>query len=446
MMLHAARLIALALLTLVPVHAFAQVTTIFGNTDPVQGKKWVIAVLADGYTSNTQFSQDATNLIIYDWMADPLYASLAQHFVIKTVFQATPPPSTSLFGITIAGDISNCYIQTAPDADTRIFGAMHANVPDATHVMVIKNDPSTIGCTKNGWTVVSSGNVVLSGALQHEFGHQLGGLKDEYVLEPTTDYPPPPLYGPNCTTDLMKAWWIGMTSVPGFPTPVNKPGCNYYGQKIWRPYETCRMKTTTVDFCPVCKGEMICAATDEQCPPPAPNVPTPLQSHAADDAPRVVRVAYMLQPVADPSVRVVITMTLGTEGLFTPGHALSAADVAAPAPKMYRRTGDYMYEIKEGNATKETGFLVGDPFEERAYGTQTAHATTRSRTANVIISIPGATKADLVARNIVINVYRLQGVADRISGDRAGFEKVKNNLIPIATVPVGDLREAFRRK
>jgi hypothetical protein len=449
MMFHAraAQFIALASLTVTPVDAFAQVTTIFGNSDPVQGKKWEIAVLADGYTSNAQFSLDASNLIIHDLMADPVYASLAQHFLIRTVYQATTPPSTSLFGITIGGDISNCYIQTQPDTDSKIFAAMQANVPTATHIMVLKNDASTIGCTTHGWTVISSGNVFLSGSLQHEFGHQLAGLHDEYVVEPTTPYPTPPLYGPNCTTDLMNAWWKDMTSVPGFPKLENKPGCHYFGWKIWRPFETCRMRTTTVEFCAVCKGEVIYAATERQFLLSGPNVKTPSSSHAMVDAPRVVRAAYILQPPPpDSSVRVVITLTVAADGLSARGHALTAADVASPATKMYRRTGDYMFEIKEGGVTKETGFLTGDPFEQRAYGTQTSHATAPSRTANVVIAIPGATKADLATRNIQINLYRLRGVAERISGDPATFERFKSNLTLIGSVAVADLREAFQKK
>jgi hypothetical protein len=208
------------------------------------------------------------------------------------------------------------------------------------------------------------------------------------------------------------------------------------------------MKTTTVEFCAVCKAEMIQTATEQQSPLPGPSVKTPPPSHAVADTPRVVRAAYLLQQPAsrDSSVRVVITLTVGADGQSVRGHALTAADVAAPAAKMYRRTGDYMFEIKEGGVTKETGFLAGDPFEQRAYGTQTSHATAPSQTANLVIAIPGATKADLARRNIEINVYRLRGVAERISGDPVTFERVKSNLTLVGSVAVGDLREAFRKK
>jgi len=438
------------MLSLAPLDAIAQVTTIYGNTNPVPGKKFTVAVLADGYTSSTQFEQDAKNLINYGLMADPYYFGLGSHFLFEGVFQATTPPNTSLFGITISGDISNCYIHTKPDTAQRIFDTMQANVPSAHHVLVLKSDGSTIGCTKsNWWTVVSSGNVNTTGTLEHEFGHLVAALHDEYVLYPGR-YPTPPVYGPNCTTDLSRSWWTGVPVPIGITAPGSFQGCKLYAGSIYRPYLNCRMRDVTAAFCTVCGVEMSLALNWI---PASGVVPTPPHADAAVRRPQVVRATYVAeeQPPPTPqrsSVRVLISLTLDSAfDRIRTAHAETATDVAAPAEKNYRRTGDYIYEIKVGDTTKETGFLSGNPFEERAYAESTAapHRTVPARTTSVVVSIPDGRKADFVPLMVEINFYRLVGVGARLELDPAAFARLK----PSERVLIGsvtDLGEALRRQ
>jgi hypothetical protein len=287
-----------------------------------------------------------------------------------------------------------------------------------------------------------------SGPLEHEFGHLIAGLHDEYVLHDAS-YPTPPVDGPNCVTDLSKAWWTGVITPIGVPAPVNPQGCRFYAVDIWRPYDTCRMRQPAMAFCQVCQAQMISGATD---------TPLPEKEHGPGGrrnsdlgAPRIVRAAYMQAPQPPPpvrsSVRALISLTLDPAGNPTIAHTVATADVDAPAAKLYRRTGDYVFEIKDGGVTSETGFLSGDPFEQRAFGLQSVpHATQASSKADVVIFVPNMRKSALATRSVQINFYRLKGVDPRFEVSPDSFARLKpSERVLIASVPVGDLQEAARK-
>src|SRR5207247_144690 len=105
------------------------------------------------------------------------------------------------------------------------------------------------------WTYVSAGAREVGGVLEHEFGHLIAGLFDEYALSENTnkDYPGPVVDGPNCSTNVMSPVWAGAMWTP---PADHRPGCRYYGQKIIRPYQDCRMRSDGIDFCAVCADTM----------------------------------------------------------------------------------------------------------------------------------------------------------------------------------------------
>jgi hypothetical protein len=71
--------------------------------------------------------------------------------------------------------------------------------------VIIANDVYSSGCTRNLWTDVWAGIQETSGVLEHELGHLIAGLLDEYSLN-TGPFPVGGFdgngepNGPNCST------------------------------------------------------------------------------------------------------------------------------------------------------------------------------------------------------------------------------------------------------
>ena len=139
---------------------------------------------------------------------------------------------------------------------------VNEHLPGAETIVLLVNQPIPLGRDRSfvllrGGPTFTSGNDVIS----HEFGHNIGGLADEYV-EFAENYDGPELDRANVTTVTQREAipWAGMIedSMP-IPSPPFAPGvglfegAGYYMGGIYRPVALCNMRIPTLPlFCPVC--------------------------------------------------------------------------------------------------------------------------------------------------------------------------------------------------
>lgn len=146
-----------------------------------------------------------------------------------------------------------CYFTFDAKFD-RELKAQKKHHPGARETIVLLNTgDSRIGaCAMSNDLIISSENIDAN-AIAHEFGHAIGGLKDET----TGGGPFPhdagnPHNQPNCAET--PGWTLldeqGMNAPP-------LTGCEGFGSGISRPSDDCRMASPDQDFCCVCTKYMI---------------------------------------------------------------------------------------------------------------------------------------------------------------------------------------------
>ncbi|HEV3060961.1 MAG TPA: M64 family metallopeptidase [Vicinamibacterales bacterium] len=427
--------------------AFAQtITPIFPTSGP--GGSYVIAVVSDGYANTSsdrqKFDNAVNGLIVNGMLLDPFYQAHEAAFTIVKVFQPSPQSGQSQFGITQNYDVTHCYINWIPDSSTpntatMIDNAVQSVGPDRT-LVVGNNESQAFGCTPHDgdWTYVTAWarTEEPGGILEHEFGHLIAGLWDEYAFTNppyTGSYPtPPPVTGPNCSTEASPSW---------LTLPVAGAGkiqsCKFYQLNIFRPYSTCRMKDTTFAFCPVCAysvDHQLSAFLNGS----EPQAPTDV---------RTIKARFVVQPTPpspqnNQTVRVLVEINPQTAG----ARVLTVSDITRRDVNRRHRVGDYVYEVIDGGQTIAIGVLPGDPFEDRAYGARGApHDTQRTSTASAVIFIPHVSRQNLLTRAVEINFYRLDPSSGRddVTPERlAGFRQT-GLARPVAKVTADELKKAI---
>ncbi len=171
---------ALGMLLLVPSAAAAQ-ATIYPPSG--QGGNYVIAVVSDGFTASEswQFDRAVNGLILNGLMADPFYSTNGAKFTIKKIFKAVANTHQSSFQFTANFDIQKCYVDYTAQTTGLIEDAVNVVAPE--RVVVIGNyEGVSMGCSVDTWTYVSAGAREVGGVLEHEFGHLIAGLFDEYLV------------------------------------------------------------------------------------------------------------------------------------------------------------------------------------------------------------------------------------------------------------------------
>jgi hypothetical protein len=450
---HVSRALSLAvgLLLFVSPPAMAQ-TTIYPPSGP--GGNYVIAVISDGYAADEswKFDRAVNGLVLNGLMTDPFYSGKGASFTIKKIFQPVGQSGQSAFGITMNYDINRCYIDFDPTTTTvAIENAVKAISPERT--LVIGNQEGvSLGCTVDTWTYVSAGAREVGGVLEHEFGHLIAGLFDEYALPPNGAYVTPDVDGPNCSNVMVTGAQPSWMKLSLSKTPMNLPECRYYLTNIVRPYDTCRMRSADTDFCYVCSSEMsaelgIFAAKQlSQMPMHLPVVQAGLmflQPPAAQ------------LPLADRSVRVLVEMTKSAAGSATLATArvVALTEVSAPAVQRHRRVGDYVSSVVEGRTVLDVAVLPGDPFQRRTYGGASAPHQRRDDilTASIVVMIPHMTRQQLLTRSIGILFYRLDPLSGRLpDGSRANItprtvsEFLDKNQPRLTEVTSDDLKKAVQ--
>ena len=253
-----------------------------------------LAILAEGYTEQQmgKFYADCERAVeaLFAW--EP-FASLKERFNVVAV--AAPSrdggpsvPHHNIWSNTAAHThydtfYSDRYL-TSQDMH-RIYDLL-AGVP-FEHIMVLVNsDTYGGGGIYNQVTFATSDHPTFREVFVHEFGHEYGGLGDEYAYDDMdTEWYPSDTepWEPNLTTlhDFASKWQDLLPEGTPIPTPLDPSvpdyrtsrddpdamelinactqrvgvfeGAGYQSRGCYRPAQECRMKINDVkDFCPVC--------------------------------------------------------------------------------------------------------------------------------------------------------------------------------------------------
>lgn len=180
----------------------------------------------------------------------------------------------------------NIYKNTAIDASFNTLGSdrylmtesvfkLHdiaANAPYDQIIIVVNSNKYGGGGIYNYYSISTINNVSSRFVMNHEFGHAMAGLADEYEGGVTYD---------QCTKPLTEPWQPNITSLVNFdnkwadlirkktpvPTPATKKfaqktgvfeGANYCRSYYYRPAMDCTMRSVSEDnFCKVCTRAII---------------------------------------------------------------------------------------------------------------------------------------------------------------------------------------------
>jgi IgA Peptidase M64 len=396
----------------------------------------LLVVLADRFTAAQEidFNQAAANFINHGLFADPYYSTKGSSFTVKTIFQPWTPGTPSNYGFELGAGVTNCSIHWAPDTTARLEDAAGALNP--FRILVVGNYTYNFGCTDDTWSYVAAGAVGQQ-VLQHEFGHLLAGLYDEFHTAEHVSHPHPeaPITRANCSTNPAAPHW-GTGS-----TFSNAAGCDLYGSGIVHPTDSCRMGLHGQTFCQVCQGEMDAAIAE--------STPSADARPSLDNLRTTTAGFFSQQPTTPPandnrSVRVLLEVNRETGSV----SVKRATDATGPVRSQHQRTGDYVYEITDGGKPLSVGVIAGNPFETRSYrGGTSQHAAAETSTANILVTIPRETRQSLIraGRNIEIAIYRLEAQAgnEPVTIDRLGDLKKRERVRPRARVSAKDFRAAL---
>ncbi len=100
---------------------------------------------------------------------------------ITSYFEPTPPGQASRFGFEIGPGDGVCAVKAPDDILSKLMTATAAAAVLPTHYVVIGNHPYNIGCTKGEWSYIAV-DAVGTDVFQHELGHLVGLLYDEWAL------------------------------------------------------------------------------------------------------------------------------------------------------------------------------------------------------------------------------------------------------------------------
>ncbi len=429
-------------------HAAAPVPVQIYPPPPATGGSLVIAVLADHYTAGEQkeFEIAARNIINYSLLSDSYYAPKAGAFKILTMFEAwtasTSTPSSN-YGFELGAGVSNCSIHWANNTTTLIESVVRTPLNPAITI-VIGNYDYNFGCKQDNWVYVAAGSFG-DRILEHELGHALANLWDEFSLADNmnTVYPGVADHG-NCST-LTPPQWMPLTGA------TNKPECALFGQGIVRPFDTCRMRTGgETPFCKVCTTEMD-GAFDEYLHPASPLPTDSLGERAVGRpgaGPRLVLARFDQPPASAPSPSGGLSMLVRVNKDTGATSILSTSEISGPIVPHYRRVGDYVYEIMEGQNTVASSVIPGNPFQTHPYTGAAAPHTAPPTDGAFNITIPGVNKMDIArgARVLDITIWRLEpGIGpDAITPSQLTKLKALGKCKQIGQVPSDRLKDAVQ--
>ena len=447
-----------------PAVARAQTQIYPQNNAP--GGPIVIAVVADHYGPQDQatFTRDARNIVVRGLLADPDFASLASQVTVLGYFDPWTGPGespSSKYGFEVEAGVTNCSISWTANTDTLVEDVADDRNPIRT--IVVGNYGYVFGCTSGQWSYVTAG-AVGQPVLQHEFGHLLARLFDEYVLSANlTAAHPTPIPASdlrNCSTQPTPHWIASSTA----GTFTNDPGCDYFGLGIVRPTSSCRMGKIGSSFCKVCRDRMdeaVAFMANPPAPPPSPP-PTNLPISGAGffvQTPAAPQPAPV-QPPAPPTTVQPPTPPAATQPILRVMIALNRTTNAATVQRISNATGRYVpnyrrlggsmvYEISEAGRIIDVGVIPADTFQSRTYrGSTQKHDVDEAATATIVIRVPNETVQRMAAPNRAVQIafYRLDpAVTDPLITPET-FTRLRNakQAVQVSTVPVAELRRRLQ--
>lgn len=412
----------------------------------------LIMVVGDHYspTAKTEFDQDVDNFFKYGLLLDKYYKTQLANLRILSYFDTTPSSSPSPYGFTLTSSAGNCAVSADGTTTAKLNATLThpsvGTVPSRVHFIVLGNYPYDFGCTSPGgmWTYVAVDSVGTD-VLQHEFGHQLGGLFDEWALASNHGTPYPHFIPPgdirNCAPAGPAPHWMSHYPAPPQPTYDNVPGCDLYEAGVQHPRQMCRMGATHHrEFCNVCWEAMNSAFLDLSDPgrlerpslqvshEPAPRAGFGIVNAAFATASLTFQPTPSTAPAPRRMARVVIAFNPSIEK--PAGSYRSSSFVTGIYVPSYRRLGDYLYEIVVNKETKDIGILNDQSLRARGYRGAGGHHATGAPTGQmeIVISVPVQDEKTFAGGGAELVMYRIpRAVTDAwINVDR--FKVVKERL------------------
>ncbi len=424
-----------------------------GNTNaPI-----LIMVVGDHYapTAKTEFDQDVDNFFKYGLLLDNYYKTRLSSLRILSYFDQSPSAPPSSYGFTLTSSAGNCAVSADGTTTAKLNATLThpnvGNIPSRVHFIVLGNYPYDFGCTSPGglWTYVAVDSVGTD-VLQHEFGHQLGALFDEWALASNGNTPYPFFIPPgdirNCAPAGVTPPWVTNDPAPPQPPYDNAPECDLYKVGVQHPRHMCRMGAMHHrEFCNVCAKAMDSVFLDLN-DPGRMDRPGLIVSHepTSRSGVGVVNASFaiapsLLQPTpgapaARRMARVVIAFN---PGLDKPAGSLrSSAFITGTYVPNYRRYGNYLYEIIENNETKDIGILNDQLLRVRGYrGAGGLHATgAPSGPIEVVISVPVQDEKAFANGGSRLVMYRIPTAITDATINLERFRVVKQRLVELFTI------------
>jgi hypothetical protein len=432
------------------VHAQPVVTPINGNANaPV-----LIVVVGDHYTATeqTEFNYAVDNFFKYGLLLDKYYKTQLPNLRILSYFNA-PSTGPSSYGFTLTPSAGNCAVTAGPGTTGMLNATLSAagNVPSRVHFVVLGNYQYDFGCTGPGgeWTYVAV-DAVGTDVLQHEFGHELGALFDEWALASNGNTPYPHFIPPgdirNCAPAGVTPPWVTNHPAPPQPAYDNAPECDLYKVGVQHPRHMCRMGAMHYrEFCNVCAKAMDSVFLDLIDPGRMDRLNLQV-SHEPTPRPRfgVVNAAFAIAPslvqptpgapVARRMARVVIAFNPGLEK--PAGSLRGSSFITGTYVPSYRRYGEYLYEIIENNETKDIGILNDQLMRARGYrGSGGLHATgAPSGPLEVVISVPVQDEKSFANGGSRLVMYKIPTAITDATINLERFKVIKSRLVELFTI------------
>jgi len=259
--------------------------------------------------------------------------------------------------------------------------------------------------------------------LEHEFGHMLASLWDEFGL-PSSGSTPFPHVIPsgdrrNCARRPPNPHW-GAAAVDG---------CALYNAGVARPSDKCRMAAGHYpDFCDVCSRYLNSWFNA------LPGGPGAIASHEPTPQMGFVRAAFQPSPGQTPGQKPPATQPIlrlllrfnHEKGTAELRRGFNSTGVYVPS---HQRVGKYAYEILDGKELIDFGVLSDQLFQARSYaGGVGPHGAAPAASVEVIVQIPGQTIERLRASTSNVSMVIWELLPDFPGGDinRGTFMKFRS--------------------
>jgi hypothetical protein len=427
----------------------------------------LIAIVGDHYLAGDEeeFNQDVKNFLTRGLLLDPYYKEHKDDWRFVSYFEATDPGKQSRYGFKIGFGQGNCSILDDQDSSKTTMQllneAVGGDVP--RHTIVIGNHRYNFGCSKGDWTYVAVG-AVGTDILAHEFGHRIASLWDEWAAPdaPTASTnggaaaPPhfPPSWRPN---DTRNCWPVGTgaptppswhspphVAPPVFATPfADALGCDQKAVGVIHPYHHCRMGAAHVRaFCDVCKAEMdlsfkelvdAAIGAGEFTDATRPDDFNLRPSHESSGPKfRVMNAAFVREQQPQPGAPSVVgeakpvlkvIMRYNPEARTATIRQL--VDGSGQYIPNYRRSGQYMYEIRDGATLVDVGVIPDEKFELHGSRGGAPHVTGKLKEVELVLMVPGRTVASLASRPLQVQFFKIPARVTERNITRANVAKVR---------------------